>query len=199
MYIFRNNIKNKSGIKNSDRKSDSSKGFTLIELLVVIAIIGMLSAIVLSSLNTARARARDAKRLQDIHQIQLALELYYNANGHYPTTSGACGWYVSADPDCWATFQTILAPYISQLPHDPTEDPSIAGAPIITYGGVYIYAYTDYYANACAGQFYVLEYDLEIAKGPNPGVVTCPSASTVPYDASVGADTRFKAVGVSGK
>jgi prepilin-type N-terminal cleavage/methylation domain-containing protein len=173
------------------------KGFTLIELLVVISIISLLSSVVLSSLNIARMKARDAKRLQDIHQIQLALELYYNANGYYPTTGGTCGWYVSADIDCWPKFQTILAPYISMLPHDPTEDPAMLLAPIPTYGGQYIYAYTDYYADPCAGQFYVLEYDLEIAKGPNPGVVRCPSASTVPYDASAGADTRFKAVGIS--
>lgn len=62
-----------------------TKGFTLIELLVVIAIIGILSSVVLASLNSARTKARDARRVADLKQIQLALELYYDANSKYPT------------------------------------------------------------------------------------------------------------------
>ena len=46
-----------------------NKGFTLIELLVVIAIIGILSSVVLASLNTARSKGRDARRLSDLKQI----------------------------------------------------------------------------------------------------------------------------------
>ncbi|MEK7589839.1 MAG: prepilin-type N-terminal cleavage/methylation domain-containing protein [Patescibacteria group bacterium] len=61
-----------------------NKGFTLIELLVVIAIIGILSSVVLASLNTARQKSRDAKRISDIKQLQLALEFYFDANGNYP-------------------------------------------------------------------------------------------------------------------
>ncbi|MFH0856720.1 MAG: prepilin-type N-terminal cleavage/methylation domain-containing protein, partial [bacterium] len=60
------------------------KGFTLIELLVVIAIIGLLSTLAVVSLNTARAKARDARRISDVKQIQTALELYYNDKGAYP-------------------------------------------------------------------------------------------------------------------
>ena len=45
------------------------RGFTLIELLVVIAIIGMLSSVILASLNSARKKGRDSRRLQDLRQI----------------------------------------------------------------------------------------------------------------------------------
>lgn len=62
-----------------------TKGFTLIELLVVIAIIGILSSVVLASLNSARQKARDARRISDAKNIQLALELYADSNGAYPT------------------------------------------------------------------------------------------------------------------
>lgn len=64
------------------------KGFTLIELLVVIAIIGVLASVVLASLNNAREKSRDARRITDVKQIQLALELFFDsAQGasQYPT------------------------------------------------------------------------------------------------------------------
>lgn len=90
--------------------STTKRGFTLIELLVVIAIIGLLASVVIASLNSARQKGRDARRIADIKSIQLALELFYDANGKYPTsaqytTSGAGN----------------LAPsYIAAVPQDPT-------------------------------------------------------------------------------
>ena len=53
----------------------NKKGFTLIELLVVIAIIGLLSSLAMVNLNSARAKARDARRLSDIKQLSTILEI----------------------------------------------------------------------------------------------------------------------------
>ena len=86
------------------KRDHGNSGFTLIELLVVIAIIGILSSVVLASLNSARQKGRDARRVSDIKQLQLALELYYDANGKYPTTTTA-----------------LVAPgYIASVPVDPS-------------------------------------------------------------------------------
>ena len=61
-----------------------SRGFTLIELLVVIAVIGLLASVIMVSLNSARLKARDAKRLQTLTQIETALDIYYNQYGDIP-------------------------------------------------------------------------------------------------------------------
>ena len=66
-----------NGVKNK-------KGFTLIELLVVVAIMGLLASLAIVALNTARARARDARRVADVKQIQTALELFYMDQYKYP-------------------------------------------------------------------------------------------------------------------
>ncbi len=66
-----------------------AKGFTLVELLVVIAIIGLLSTVAVVSLNSARTKSRDAKRVADVKQIQTALELYFNDTNAYPVEETA--------------------------------------------------------------------------------------------------------------
>jgi prepilin-type N-terminal cleavage/methylation domain-containing protein len=65
----------------------NAQGFTLIELLVVIAIIGILSAVVLSSVNIARAKARDAQRLAQMKEIRSALDIFYETNQTYPSST----------------------------------------------------------------------------------------------------------------
>ncbi|MEK7628545.1 MAG: type II secretion system protein [Patescibacteria group bacterium] len=81
------------------------RGFTLIELLVVIAIIGILSSVVLASLNSARKKGRDARRISDVKQLQNALELYYDTNQAYPAALDAA---------------SLITPgYIAAIPVDP--------------------------------------------------------------------------------
>ena len=105
------------------------KGFTLIELLVVIAIIGILSATVLVSLNTARAKARDARRQSDVRQLETALALYYSEHGTYPQSPA--GGFTWARSSCVAGSQyyTALEPLVSEghlptLPTDPVNTTS---------------------------------------------------------------------------
>jgi prepilin-type N-terminal cleavage/methylation domain-containing protein len=66
-----------------------SRGFTLIELLVVIAIIGILSAVVLASLNAARDKGSDAAAISDLNGARVQAELYFNANAN--SYDGVCG------------------------------------------------------------------------------------------------------------
>ncbi len=102
------------------------KGFTLIELLVVISIIGLLSSIVLASVNSARAKARDAKRLADLRQIALAVNFYLDANNHVIGTGP--GWWAEINNLCagWGQIYNQIAPvYIPVVP----EDPSSPGSP----------------------------------------------------------------------
>jgi type II secretion system protein G len=146
------------------------RGFTLIELLVVIAIIGMLSSVLLASLNTARGKARDAQRAASIQQLRVALELYYSDYGQYPASGGATspngGWSTSNDTS-WTTLQTALAPYMKTIPHDPQESSSNwAGVT-----GVYAYSYYSL-GYGCDRQWYMIVWRAE-GTVASPGITAC--------------------------
>lgn len=83
-----------------------NKGFTLIELLVVISIIGLLSSIVIASLNTTRVRASDTAIKADLRGIATSAEVEAsNMNGKYNTTGIAV---TSSTCSTLSTSNTIL-------------------------------------------------------------------------------------------
>ncbi|MDP3996701.1 MAG: prepilin-type N-terminal cleavage/methylation domain-containing protein [bacterium] len=152
----------------------SKRGFTLIELLVVIAIIGLLSSVVFSSLDGARKRARDTRRITEIREIQKALELYYDDRGYYPYTS-----WVSSHQTTWETgvLGTALEPYLPMMPVDPVNSNSIS--PGHAYNGNYTYSYYSggYRAPGQTNQqWYMILYRLEDTSNPiqnTDGVIAC--------------------------
>ena len=143
----------------------NSKGFTLIELLVVIAIIGILSSVVLASLNSARKKSRDANRVANIGQIKLALELSFDKSSTYPTGNYATAMETLKTDD-----------FIQQVPVDPLNT------------GVYVYTYcpisaTDYHLSA------VLEENNTtgpLASDADSAVQTCTTGTDV-----VGTDPTY--------
>ena len=98
------------------------RAFTLIELLVVIAIIGILSTIVLASLNAARVKARDARRMGDIDSLTKALAIYYSDNNEaYPIQPST----TTLDGTDSVSTALVGSGNIPSIPQDPTSPTTV--------------------------------------------------------------------------
>jgi prepilin-type N-terminal cleavage/methylation domain-containing protein len=133
------------------KKLSISRGFTLIELLVVIAIISLISAVILASVNSARAKARDSRRLADINQLRNAFQLYFADNGSFPTASGARCLGATDAETCWSGYNhnaggsgfsgssaliTALTPYMRSIPTDPNSSRTLGDRYIYSTGNL---------------------------------------------------------------
>jgi prepilin-type N-terminal cleavage/methylation domain-containing protein/prepilin-type processing-associated H-X9-DG protein len=105
------------------RRPGTSRGFTLIELLVVIAIIGVLVALLLPAVQSAREAARRASCINNLKQIGIALTSYHSAFNAFPPAkiySGSCNKPNGGKGQVLNTTAfAIILPYLEQKPlHD---------------------------------------------------------------------------------
>jgi len=98
-------------------KNSIKKSFTLMELLVVVAIIGVLVAITIPAINVARAKARDAKRIEDLRSFSFALEQYYENHQQYPAWEAGGGFQDNGGDNPLKVL--VDEKMISSLPQDP--------------------------------------------------------------------------------
>ncbi len=119
-----------------------NKGFTKLEILIVLGVIGLLGVMSAIALNSARERARDAKRLSDVARTQIALELYFNDHNGYPEaadaialgqTSTSCLSSSGFMPVCKSDEESV---YLKKMPVTPStglKDLVLCGAVTNTY------------------------------------------------------------------
>lgn len=81
--------------------------------MVTIGIIAALSGVLLVNFSGSRGKARDATRISDVGQLQLAVQLYYDRCGQFPN-----GLSISTNVGCPSGVS--LGSFISQIPTDPT-------------------------------------------------------------------------------
>lgn len=130
------------------------KGFTLIELLVVIAIIGVLSSVVLASLNTARDKANDTARISSMRALATGLDLYFLANNAYPTVSGgSCGGWLAS-----GSTSTFIDALVSAGLTPAVKEPNASYESTCGNFAYHRYNAGTYGCDAGRGAFYVLGF-----------------------------------------
>lgn len=144
-------------------KIKQSSGYTMIEILIVVSIIGFVVAAALYAINASRVRARDTRRLADMKQVQLALNVYYDQNGNFPSPDigdGCGGWDAGNQ-----TFQ-LLTNRLAGVMNNPPNDMTATDCNGYRY---YRYSAGSYGCDVSKGAYYVLGViDMENSGRPHP-------------------------------
>lgn len=90
----------------SDRSSVPGHGFTLLEVLVVVSVIGLLAALLLPAVQSARGAARRSYCASNLRSIGLALASYESVHGVFPGGSNGYGY----------SLHVMLLPHVEQQP-----------------------------------------------------------------------------------
>ena len=125
LYCYIAKLLNRIQQHNNLAIQQFNNGFTLIELLVVIAIIAILISAATISWTNAQQKGRDAKRKTDLKAVQQALEVYFQTNRQYPSSSsGQIKCNTPGDPSVrnWGSaFTCSSITYMDPLPKDPAS------------------------------------------------------------------------------
>lgn len=147
------------------------RGFTLIELLVVIAIIGILSSVVLVSLNTARDKAKVANAVAQVRQLQSVVALYMTDTNSVP-------------PDCGLACTSGTDPYLVNPGVTGWAGPYFSGVWNLRHpwGGHFTISYGDVTGDGTSETYFFLDEDAPGTNSSNnTGVI--PTASLIAIDA----------------